>query len=88
MYRLIKKPQISLTLIIMKPWLLQNCKAEGRANLPSECRELLQRTKNITFDVEKSSEVFVELKETPNELLQNLYGSAKKEEGVTLNIPI
>ena len=36
--------------------------------------------------MEESSEVFVELKETLNELLQKLYDSTKKEKGVTLNI--
>ena len=50
----------------------------ARANLPSECQELLQRITNVTFDVEESSEVFVELKETLNELLQKLYDSRKK----------
>ena len=33
----------------------------AKANLHSECCELLERLKNATFDVEESSEVFVEL---------------------------
>ena len=41
----------------------------AKANLPSECRELLQRLKNATFDVEESSEVFVELKQSLTEML-------------------
>ena len=34
----------------------------SRANLPSECRELLQRIKNVTFDVEENSEVLWNLR--------------------------
>ena len=59
----------------------------AKANLPLEYRELLQRLKNATFDVEESSEVFVELKQSLTEMLQNLYSVTKKEKGVTLNIP-
>ena len=59
----------------------------AKPNLPLEYRELLQRLKNATFDVEQSSEVFVELKQSLTEMLQKLYSVTKKEKGVTLNIP-
>ena len=49
----------------------------AKANLTSECRELLQRLKNATFDVEERSEVFVELKQSLTKMPQKLY-SAKK----------
>ena len=44
------------------------------------------KNKKCYINVEESSEVFVELKETLNELLQKLYDSTEKEKGVTLNI--
>ena len=59
----------------------------AKANLPLEYCELLQRFKNVTFDVEESSEVFVELKQSLTEMLQKLYSATRKEIGVTLNIP-
>ena len=65
---------------------ISSCK-RAKANLPSECRELLQRLKNATFDMEESSEVFVELKQSLIEMLQKLYSATKKEKGATLNIP-
>ena len=59
----------------------------AKANLPSEYRELLQGLKNATFNVEESSEVFVELKQSLTEIMQKLYSATKKEKCVTLNIP-
>ena len=53
----------------------------------SECCELFQRLKSATFDVEESSEVFLELKQSLAEMLQKLCSATKKEKGVTLNIP-
>ena len=58
----------------------------SRSNIPSECRELLQKIKNITFEIEESSEVFKELKETLHGTLERLYSATKKEKGLTLNV--
>ena len=58
-------------------------KKRAKANLPSECHELLQRLKNATFDVE----VFVELKQSLTEMLQKIYSATKKEKGLTFSIP-
>ena len=57
-------------------------KKRAKANLPSECHELLQRL-NATFDVE----VFVKLKQSLTEMLQKIYSATKKEKGLTFNIP-
>ena len=35
-----------------------------RSSIPSECHELLLTIENITFEIEKSLEVFKDLKET------------------------
>ena len=58
----------------------------SRSNIPSECRELIQKQKNITFEIEESSEVFKELKETLYSTLERLYSVAKKEKGLSLNV--
>ena len=58
----------------------------SRSNIPSECRELLQKIKNITFEIEESSEVFKELIETLHGTLERLYSATKKEKGLTLTL--
>lgn len=68
----------------MKKELSSSCK-RAKENLPSECCELLQRLKNATFNVDESSEVFVELKQSLTDMLQKLCSATKK--GVMLNIP-
>ena len=50
-----------------------------RSNIPSECRELLQKIKSITFETEESSELFKELKETLHGALERLYSATKKK---------
>ena len=47
----------------------------------------MQRLKNATFDVEESSEVFAELKQSLTAMLQKLYSATKKEKSATLTIP-
>ena len=68
----------------MKKELFSSCK-RAEEYLPSECCELLQRLKNATFNVDESSEVFVELKQSLTDMLQKLCSATKK--GVMLNIP-
>ena len=49
------------------------------SNIPSECRELLQKVENMTFEMEESSEMFKELKETLCSTLERLYLATKKK---------
>ena len=57
----------------------------SRANIPLECLELFHKIKNITFEIEESSDVFEERKETLCSTLERLNSATKKENGLTLN---
>ena len=59
---------------------------KSRSKIPSECRELLQKIRNITFEIEESSEMFEELKETLCSTLERLNSATKKEKGLTLTV--
>ena len=66
--------------IDMSHYLTENAKfaeiasrKRSRSDIPSECRELLQKIKNINFETEESSEVFKELKKTLHDTLERLH---------------
>ena len=48
----------------------------------AECRELLQRFKNLTFEVEQSSVELKGLHKTLNDSIKKLNGAAKKQNGL------
>ena len=51
-------------------------------SLAAECRELLQRFKNLTFEVEQSSVELKALHKTLNDSIKKLNGAAKKQNGL------
>ena len=53
-----------------------------KTSLAAGCRELLQRSKNITFEVEESSADLKELHKTLNDSINKLNGATKKENGI------
>ena len=50
-----------------------------KTSLAAECRKLLQRLKNLTFEVEESSAEVKELHKTLNDSINKLNGAAKKQ---------
>ena len=50
-----------------------------KTSLAAECRELLQRLKNLTFEVEESSAELKELHKTLNDSINKLNGATKKK---------
>ena len=53
-----------------------------KTSLAAGCRELLQRLKNITSEVEESSADLKELHKTLNDSINKLNGATKKENGI------
>ena len=57
-----------------------------KTSLAGECRELLQRLKNLRFEVEESSAESKELHKTLNDSITKLNGATKKENGLVLEL--
>ena len=57
-----------------------------KTSLAAECRELLQRFKNLTFEVEESSAELKELHKTLNDSINKLNSATKKENGIVLEL--
>ena len=54
--------------------------------LAAECRELFQRLKKLTFEVEQSSPELKELRKTLNDSINKLNGATEKENGIVLEL--
>ena len=57
-----------------------------KTSLAAECRELLQRLKKLTFEVEESSAELKELHKTLNDSINKLNGATEKETGIVLEL--
>ena len=57
-----------------------------KTSLAAESRELVQRLKNLTFEVEESLAELKELHNTFNDLINKLNGATKKGNGIFLEL--
>ena len=49
--------------------------SRSRPNIQSECCQLLQKLRNVKFEIKESSEVLIELQETLKGTLERLYSA-------------
>ena len=57
-----------------------------KTSLAAECRELLQRLKKLTFEVEESSAELKELHKALNDSINKLNGATEKKNGIVLEL--